>query len=362
MSSNYQNKNLYAILGVNPSADKETIKNAYRNLAKKYHPDTNKGNKASEKKFKEIAQAYEVLSDEKKRKEYDLLNGFNKKEEPKTSYSTKKQAQQAYEKTKNNTSTSSQKETKTTKKQEQQATSNEKKEPQFAETFSKFVNDVFSQKQETAKKPIKGSDITVDLTITVHEATNGTVRRVNVMHTENCPNCKGKKFINNATCKKCNGNGEISSQKTMLVKIPPAIKQGEKVMLKGEGNIGQFGGANGDLYLKINIEKNELFRFEDLNVLSDVPITPSEAALGTTIMIPSIDGHISMKIPPETSSGQKFRLHEQGIFEKDGKKRGDHIVTVYIKMPKNLSQQEKDLYKKLSETRDFNPRKEVKNV
>ena len=182
------------------------------------------------------------------------------------------------------------------------------------------------------------------------------------MHTECCPVCKGKKIINGAHCKKCNGDGEITSHKTILVKIPPDIKQGEKVMLKNEGNIGQFGGANGDLYLKINIEKSELFRFDDLNVISDIPISPSEAALGTNIMVPSIDGHITMKIPPETSSGQKFRLHEQGIFDKDGKKRGDHIVTVYIKMPKNLSQQEKELYEKLSKLRDFNPRKEAGNA
>jgi len=355
MSSNLSGKNLYAILGIHPSSDQKAIKEAFRTLAKKYHPDTNKGNKASEKKFKEVAYAYEILSDEKKRKDYDKLNNFNQPEPKKTDFSKENQAKQAYSK---------QPPPQQKPKEKKAAPPPPKKEPEtpFTETFSKFVNDVFSSKSEPAKKPIKGSDINVDLTITVHEAKNGTVRRVNVMHTECCPVCKGKKIINEAHCKKCGGDGEITSHKTILVKIPPNIKQGEKVMLKNEGNIGQFGGANGDLYLKINIEKSELFRFDDLNVLSDVPISPTEAALGTNIMVPSIDGHITMKIPPETSSGQKFRLHEQGIFDKDGKKRGDHIVTVYIKMPKNLSQQEKELYEKLSKLREFNPRKEAGNV
>ena len=353
MGESFLGKNLYAILGVHPSATQAEIKEAYRALAKKYHPDTNKGNKASEKKFKEVAQAYEVLSDDKKRKDYDRLNNFNKPEEPSQSYAQQSQAKQAYQKQ----ATPPPKEKKP--EPEKKKDSTKEQEKPFAQTFSKFVNDVFATKQEaSSKKPLKGSDIEVDLTITVHEAKNGTVRRVNVMHTESCPTCKGKKIINEAKCKKCNGAGEIISHKTILVKIPANIKQGEKVMLKNEGNIGQFGGDNGDLYLKINIEKSELFRFDELNVLSDIAISPTEAALGTNIMVPSIDGHINMKIPPETSSGQKFRLHEQGIFDKDGKKRGDHIVTVFIKMPKNLSQQEKELYEKLAKLRDFNPRKE----
>jgi len=362
MSSNFTNKNLYLVLGVQPSADKETIKAAFRTLAKKYHPDTNKGNKASERKFKEIAEAYEILSDDKKKKEYDKLNNFNQtkpKEEPKPSYSQTNRAKEAYTKQTKQQTTST-KQTKQPEKQEKKQQTSKpqnKQETPFAETLSKFMNDMFTTKDEI-KKPIKGSDINVDLTITIQEAKNGTVRRVNVLHTECCPVCKGKKFVNGAKCKKCNGDGELSSQKTLHVKIPADIKHGEKVMLKSEGNIGQFGGENGNLYLKINIEKSDMFRFEDLNVLSDVPITPSEAALGTNILVPSIDGHINMKIPPETSSGQKFRLHEQGVFDKDGNKKGDHIVTVYIKIPKNLTAREKELYQELSQMRDYNPRRE----
>ncbi len=354
MSSNFTNKNLYAILGIQPSADKDTIKDAYRTLAKKYHPDTNKGNKASEKRFKEVKEAYDILSDDKKRKDYDKANNYNQPEKPKQNYSQANQAKQAYNK---QSAPPPRQKKEEPKKQPEQKKQTSQEKP-FAETFSKFVNDVFSPKQDTQKKPIKGNDINIDLTISIPESQNGTVRRVNVLHTECCPLCKGKKFINGAKCQKCDGNGEISTQKTILVKIPPQIKQGEKIMLKNEGNIGQFGGANGDLYLKINIEKSDLFRFEELNVLSDVPISPSEAALGTNILIPSIDGHINMRIPPETSSGQKFRLHAQGVFDKNGNKQGDHIVTVYIKMPKNLSQQEKELYEKLAKLRDFNPRKE----
>ena len=142
-----------------------------------------------------------------------------------------------------------------------------------------------------------------------------------------------------------------------MVKIPANVKQNDTVIIEGEGNIGENGGKNGNLQLKIKIEKSEMFKFDGLNVLSEIPISPTEAALGASIVVPTIDGHMTMKIPPETSSNQKFKLAGQGIYDDNGKIRGDHIVTVYIKMPKNLSDEEKDFYLKLSKLREYNPRK-----
>ena len=335
-------KNLYSVLGVEPSSDKNQIKAAYRLLAKKYHPDANKGNKLSEKKFKEITSAYEILSDDKKRREYDILNGFNKPKKETNSYTDPQKVQENYKKA----SSSKKQYTKPDTKKEKAEKNN---------GFSDFVEGLFFKK-ENVYAPQKGEDIFSDLTINVFEAQNGTTRNVNILKTISCPNCHGKKFINGSKCPKCNGTGEISFHKSITVKIPAGTINGSVISLKGEGENGSFGGENGNLNLKIIVENDAAFRFCELNVLSDIPITPTEAALGTTISVNTINGVVSMKIPQETSSGQKFRLHEQGVFDKETGKRGDHIVTVYIKMPKNLSPKEKELYNKLAQLRYFNPR------
>ncbi len=335
-------KNLYSVLGVDSSASKAAIKAAFRTLAKKYHPDINKGNKSFEKKFKEIKQAYEVLSDDKKRYEYDKLNGFNQIPKQTKTYTNPYKAQEEYKKRASSSNT---------KKQPNP----QQEENNFKEEFSKFVNEVFSQKEKTVQ-PINGSDINIDLTVSIFEAQTGTTRRVNILHSQRCHNCYGKKFVNGFKCPICDGLGQINTHKTIMVRIPAGTIQGNIITVKNEGNKGEFGGKNGNLNLKINVEKNDLFSFDGLNVISNIPITPTEAALGTTLQINTINGLISMKIPPETSSGQKFRLHGQGIFDKENNKKGDHIVTVSIKMPKNLSPKEKELYNKLAMLRDFNPR------
>ena len=335
--------NLYSILGVKPNASKSAIKMAFRSLAKKYHPDMNKGDRNSEKKFKEIKYAYEILCDDKKRCEYDKLNGYDKVNTTnKQTYSNPYKASENYKKQQFEH-----------KKQNTQKTKQE--ENNFKEEFSKFINEFFSAKEKT-ETPINGTDINVEITISIMEAQNGTTRQVNILHSECCPNCHGKKFINGLKCPQCNSLGYLSYYKTLSVKIPMGTVNGKIIVIKDEGNRGEFGGKNGNLILKVNIEKSNVFRFNGLNVLSDIPISPTEAALGTTIQIKTINGLINMKIPAETSSGQKFRLHEQGIFDKEKNIKGDHIVTVFIKMPKNLSLKEKELYNKLAKIRDFNPR------
>ena len=347
MISELKGKNLYAILGISSDADKNTIKSAFRNLAKKYHPDTNKGDKLSEMKFKEINFAYEILSDTQKRKEYDEINGFNQIKQSKSAYSNPHQAKNVYSK---QTTTPPEKEQKITPKN-----NNSSVNTPFSESFVKFVNEVFTSMD---KQPIKGKDLNINITISMQEAFRGTTRQINIRHSECCPVCHGRKFLNDVKCKLCNGKGEIFSERTISVKIPPHTKSGDKIRIKNEGNSGQNGGENGNLYLYITVEKNSIFRFDNIDVLSDVQISPTEAALGTTVNIPTINGNVSMKIPAETSSGQKFKLHGLGVFDKQNNIRGNHIVTVFIKMPKNLSKQEKELYQKLSELRNFNPRNE----
>jgi DnaJ-class molecular chaperone len=352
-----KDKDYYKILGLDTSADTKEIKSAYRALARKYHPDTNQGNKLSEEKFKEIGEAYSVLNDPAQKTKYDMLRGLSQKQ-PNKSEQAKKQASEAYSES---------------KKTSEKAAEKQKKEPDkkpFGDVFSDFVEKIFEKetpkakpqeaKKETSKpEPKKGDDITADISITIVEAHNGTVRKVNILHTETCPKCKGKRYTNGSQCTFCKSNGEISQHKKISVKIPPNVKEGSKIRIAGEGNKGQNGGANGDLFLLISIIKNAIFEYENLNVLCEIPITPTEAALGADIMIPTIEGQISMKIPPETSSGKKFRLSGEGIPDANNSKRGDQIVTVRIEIPHNLSAKEKELYIELGKIRKSNPREKM---
>ncbi|MFA6988721.1 MAG: DnaJ C-terminal domain-containing protein [Candidatus Gastranaerophilaceae bacterium] len=353
----YKDIDLYASLGIHSSASAKDIKAAYRQLARKYHPDVNKGNKLSEKKFKEIGEAYEILSDNSKRKQYDLIRGITQDE----TFSKQKQTQAK-------TAYTKQAEPKEQEKNpEKSKTDFKNKEKSFSDVFSEFMDGVLKKPEipfrEEPKheqpKPVDGKDITVDLSININEANIGTVRKVNVLHSQGCKTCKGRRIINGAKCKTCSGDGEVFTHNKINVKIPPNVKNGSKIKIIGEGNPGMYGGQNGDLYLKISIERTDLFEYDNLNVLSNIPISPSEAALGVSILVPTIDGAVSVKIPPETSSGQKFKLTGLGLSDKDGKTKGDHLVTVYIKMPQKLTKVEKDLYEQLSKQRTFNPREDI---
>lgn len=356
-----RNKDYYLILGINPAATQKEIKAAYRSLARKYHPDVNSGNRQAEERFKEIGEAYSVLSDENKRKQYNILRGIDispKKSSANAGQQTKKQAEEAYTQQKSKANRSSESYKKTLEE-----------ERPFNEIFSEFLDGIFkksatdterqtSKKQEYSIPPKRGDDITADVSITITEAHNGTIRKVNILHTESCPICKGRRIINEAKCLNCDGNGEISNHKRVNVKIPPNVKEGSKIKIPREGNKGINGGENGDLYLVIHIQKNELFTFEGLHVLCEIPISPTEAAIGSEIQVPTIDGFVSMKIPPETQSGQKFRLAGEGVSDSSSKK-GDQLVTVRIELPKNLTEKEKDLYLELARIRKFNPRENI---
>lgn len=322
-------KNLYDILEVSSSANADAIKSAYRRLARKYHPDLNSGDEVFAKKFKEIIEAYEILSDVEKKKNYDLLRGFH--QDPfRTRYS---EANKAYRKT-----------SKTQKKADSDSFSNI-----FSDILGGFKNTTSAEKKQTYKtkqaRPERGKDIYTDVVINALEALQGTSRTVNILHTEVCPNCYGRVFLNGTKCPFCKGSGEHSTHKKLNVKIPAMVKQGSKIRIANEGNRGYNGGKNGDLYLNIKIENETHFQYEGLNILCNLPITPFEAVLGASIEVKTPKGKVSMKITSNTHSGQKFRLSGQGL-EKDGKK-GDIIVTVNIEIPKKSSDEEIELYKKL---------------
>lgn len=334
-------KNLYEILEVSFSANAVTIKSAYRKLARKYHPDLNGGAEYYVKKFKEISEAYEILSDEDKRKNYDILKGIHQE----TSKAKFREANKAYHDT-----------------VKEQKVPNNKKE----DTFSNIFNDILegfkkttsSTKQDKFKtkqiRPERGSDVHADITISIMESIDGTTRTINILHTEVCPNCEGRTFLNGAKCPLCKGLGEQSIHKKLNVKIPAGVKQGSKIRIANEGNKGYNGGKNGDLYLNIRIENIQGFKYDGNNILCTIPITPFEAVLGASIEVSTLSGKVTMKITPNTHSGQKFRLAKQGV-EQDGK-IGDMIVTVNIETPKNPTNEEIKLYEKLKEINKENVR------
>ncbi len=338
----------YEVLEVSFDCDEQKIKAAFRRLARKYHPDVNPSKDAIEK-FKRITEAYETLSDKIRREKYDALNNFISK----NNQTNRTHAQNAY------------KEQKTTSKKTStpyRQTYKESKESK--NSFNDIFNDILEGLKKTKtppKKPeaVNGTDINTSITITQKESLEGTSRTVNILHTQLCPKCNGRRFINGSFCQLCNGKGETSVQKKINVKIPAYVKEGSKIRIANEGNQGLHGGTNGDLYLTITIEKSSQFTYEYNNAFTTIPVTPFEAALGASIEIPTPNGTVSMKIPACTSSGQKFRLNEQGLKSDNGKVIGDLVVTVKIDLPKTLTEEEKLLYEQIKLASKHNVRENL---
>ncbi len=346
--ANYYNKDLYKVLDLTYEASSEEIKASFRKLARTYHPDVATKQEDVEK-FKEIKEAYDILIDPEARKKYDVLRGFYREKIQKDFEKEQEKKKNKYEEY--------------VKKAKQNAQNPES----FGKTFNEALDNLFHAKKsatgtaQNQKPPINGEDINVDVTISCFEAVNGTNRKVNILHTQPCPNCGGRKFINSSQCAMCKGQGTISLQKKINVKIPRGVSQGSKVRVKKEGNKGLNGGKDGDLYLIITVEKHPFFEIDGLNILCNLPITPFEAALGAEVSVPAIEGNANVKIPPMTSSGQKLRLAGQGIENKNKSKKGDMIITISIKIPEKLSDEEKELYTKLKELSSFDIRKDMKN-
>lgn len=360
-----KDKDYYKILQVSKDASFAEIKAAYRKLVHLYHPDI-AGNSADViKKFKEITEAYEVLSSPQKREHYDSIKKLYEYGTGAQNYygnsntGFKQSGASEYKKRTGDRSANSRRKENTFSNMHERVKDVHKRNV-FADSFENLFKGSNSQQKssQTRQKKVDGKDISVEVEISFIESVNGVEKTVNILHIESCPKCRGKKFLNGSVCSECGGSGEKSSYKKLKVKIPAGVSQNNKIRIANEGNAGFNGGKNGDLYLIIRLKNEPDTRYEGLNVIKTITIEPFEAVLGGFIDVCGIYGEcVQMKLMPDTYSGQKYRIAEQGLVKDD--KKGDLIIEIRIDIPKDLSNAERALYKQLGQLSKKNIREKV---
>ena len=368
-------KDYYEVLGVKKGASNSDIKKAYRKLARKHHPDVNPGSKASEDKFKEISEAYEVLNDPEKKKKYDMMGhqAFGGGFDPFSA------------------------------RQGRGGPGNVN--PMDFDFGEGFVSDIFSEmfggahtEQQRGRGPVRGNDIQYPMEISFEDTIRGLTTTLEIRKNDRCSDCGGSGAqpgtspsvcsecggsgkirtgrglftvtqtcrrcggvgkYNTAMCHHCSGTGMVQKTEKISVKIPPGVDNGSKIRLAGKGEPGLMGGPNGDIYIITKVRPHKFFERKGDNIYCIVPITVSEAALGAKITVPTVDGKAEMKIPQSTQSGQKFRLSGKGVPSLKSGQRGDQFVEVKIVIPQNLDEKSKDILKEFSEHTRFNPRDSI---
>ena len=364
----------YEVLGVEKSASGDEIKKAYRKLAKKYHPDLNPDDKeGAEAKFKEATEAYEILSDAEKKQRYDQFghaafdpaagggaygggfgggfDGFD-----------------------------------------------------MGDIFSSFFGGGFGGQRSNPNAPQRGRDLSYSVDLSFEEACFGVEKDITVNHLEKCSSCSGsgaepgtspetcpvchgsgqvrsvqrtafgnfqsvrpcdscggKGSIIKTPCKTCHGEGNIRKPKKVRVKIPAGIDDGQQVYVRGEGDAGIRGGANGDLILNIRVRKHKLFVRQGYDILCDYPISFVQATLGAEVQVPTIDGKVSYNIPEGTQPGTVFRLRGKGVPKIHSNQRGDQYVNIKVEIPKGLNDKQKDLLRNFDENVDASKYKQSKS-
>jgi len=379
----------YETLGVAKNASEDDIKKSYRKLARKFHPDLNPGDKAAEERFKNVQEAYDVLSDPKKRQMYDQVgfyseNGFPGGTPPGagepphgmdfsgfdfSDYFTQAGAGQG--------------------------------RPRATTSGGGGFSDIFSHlfrrgEEERAEEPEKGTDLEYALNIDFWQAIRGTQAKLNITRHDVCPTCNGSGAAPGAsvTCPQCNGTGQVSQMagamkfnltcprcggkgklqnacptchgdgriartETVTVNIPAGAQNGSRLRVPGKGNAGTQGAPAGDLYITTRVEEHPFFTRNGDNIEIRVPITVTEAGLGAKIEVPTIDGRTLLKIPPGTPNGRKFRLSEKGVFNARKNQRGDQIVEVSIQTPDVHDERTKEILRELAKLHPEDPRAEI---
>ena len=358
-------RDLYEVLGVAKGASKDEIKKAYRKLAMQHHPDKNDGNKESEALFKEASHAADVLLDDSKRAQYDRFGheGANMGGGPGGFGGF--------------------------------GGGNAQDFGDLGDIFGDIFGDILGGQRggrrggaRGGRRAQAGDDHQTEVIISFEEAAFGAEKELHINRSAACETCHGtgaKKGSGPVTCDMCQGHGEVRRQQgfftiaqpcpkchgsgqmikdpcetchgrgrtkkkeKLSVKVPAGIDEGQRLKLSGQGDAGMNGGPAGDLYVLVHIEKHEFFEREEFDVLCEVPITFSQAALGTEIEVPTLGGRVSMKIPEGTQSGQKMKLRNKGIAKLGGYGFGDQIITIHVETPAKLSKEQKELFSRLSE-------------
>lgn len=329
-------KDYYEILGVSRTATDKDIKQAYRKLARRLHPDVNPGDKSAEEKFKEINRAYEVLSDSEKRKKYDR---YGEKWEQAEQFAKSGAQGQAWGFPGGGDGA--------------QGTAFEfEGEPGEAGDFFESIFSGMGGRGRMGRRPRRGQDIEQLVEIALEEAFNGTTRLLQTQTEDTCPNCVGLGRVQNKPCPMCRGSGRVLRPKRLEVKIPPGVKDGSRVRVAGEGGPGVGGGTKGDLYLVVQVQPHPAFERTDGDLHVEVPVPLTVAMLGGETGVPTLKGKkIVLKIPPETQNGKVFRLAGQGMPKLGESAKGDLYAKVKVVLPTGLSPKEKELIQELKKLR-----------
>ena len=360
-------RDYYTVLGVNRDASDEDIKKSYRKLAMKHHPDRNPDDKGAEEKFKEAKEAYEVLSDAKRRTASDQFGHAGV--DPSAGFGAGAGARGAG--------------------------------PEgfggFADAFGDIFGEIFGQGQGRGGRGngvFRGADLRYNLELSLEEAARGTEARIRVPTMEacgtckgsgakpgtqaktcptchgrgevrvsqgffsiqqTCPNCHGTGKVIPEPCTTCEGAGRVRKHKTLSVKIPAGVDQDDRIRLTGEGEAGVNGGPAGDLYVVVQLKPHAVFQREGADLHCEMPISFGTAALGGEIEIPTLDGHAKVKIPPETQTGQVFRLRNKGIKPVRGSVTGDLYCHVAVETPVKLTAKQKDLLREFEAINQQDP-------
>ena len=327
-------KNYYDILGVKRDASEREIKQAYRRLARKYHPDVNSGDKSAEAKFKQINEAYEVLSDKETRKKYDK---YGDRWQYADQFAQAERQQASYQDFARSSGGSS---------------SFHFAEGDLGSLFDELFHGTRTRPHTYTRRtqPRRGRDIETPVEVTLEEAYQGTDRTLSLQVEEPCSSCQGSGRIQNMPCSTCRGAGVIARIKRLEVKIPAGVKTGSRVRIAGKGQPGH-GGANGDLYLVITVKPHRLFERRGDNLYVEVSVPLTVAMLGGEVQVSTPKGKLALIIPPETQNGRSFRLARQGMPHLGNSSRGDMLAKVNIVLPTKLSPQEKELFRRLNELR-----------